>query len=137
MATTFTLDNLRADLESKYGPVVLEGFPGEGGPIRLLPMLRHTAARRDEISALMKRHAEDARAREVAEKADDPEAEVKSTDLNRSVAQIEELLTLVLERKGDIERIKTAFDGDGQALMLLWESYQEATQPGEAEPSGS
>jgi tail assembly protein len=132
MGNTFTLDNLRNDLESKYGPVVLEGFPGEGGPIRLLPMLRLSEQRRAEVSEVMTRHQKEARERKAAEDAGDEEAPV---DLNASVEQISELLVLVLERKTDIHRIEDAFDGDGQALLMLWERYQEATQPGEASDS--
>lgn len=136
MGKSFTLDNLKSVLEEKYGPVVLDGFPGEGGRIRLLPMMRHTEARRDEISAVMKRHAEDAKARKLAEVSPAGD-DVESADLNKSIEQIEELLTLVLERKSDMDRIKEGFGEDGQALLLLWEEYQEATQPGEASPSES
>lgn len=140
MPNTFTLDNLRSTLEAKYGPVVLEDFPGEGGPIRLLPMLRLPKDRRAELSKVMAQHASEGRARDAAQAAGETapeEGDESATDLNQAVDRVEELLTLVLERKSDIDRIKVAFDDDGQALLMLWEKYQAVTQPGDPSPSES
>jgi hypothetical protein len=139
MGAKFTLQNLKDDLDAKYGAVELEGFPGEGGIIRLMPMLRHTEQRRDEITAVMQRHAAEGKARKAAAAPgqEDELEDGEGVDLNKSVHQIEELLTLVLERKSDIDRIKQGFGEDGQALIALWETFQESTQPGEASPSES
>lgn len=127
MGKTFTLDSFRQEVDRKYGPFVLEGVPG-GGDIRFLPMLRHTRERRDEIGAVLDRHTT---------KQGTEEAPAETTDLNKSIADIEELLSLVLENRSDMTRLKTAFGDDGQLFMSLWSEYQEATQPGEAEHSES
>lgn len=128
MGKSFTLDNFKQHLDAKYGPLELLGFPGEGGPIRLLPMLSHGEERRAEISAVMASH------RDKSKTGEDDE---ESSDLNASIRQVEELITLTLERKSDIDRIKQGFGGNGQAMIELWEQYQEATRPGDPSPSDS
>lgn len=122
--SSFSLDDLRQSLQSRFGPVELTGYPGgDGSVIRLLPILRHGADRRKEISEAMNRLG--------ATQSDG------RIDLNATVDSIAELLELVCERREDIHRIREGVNGDGQALLVLWEKYQEATQPGEAKPSRS
>lgn len=142
MGKSFTLQSFKDEVDRKYGPLVLSGFPGEGGDIRLLPMLRHTEERRAELSAAMADLTSTATsAKDVLASVTDPDveapADTSATDLNQSIRKVESLLTLVLERKSDIERIKLGIGDDGQAMLELWTQYQEGTQPGEASDSAS
>src|SRR5690242_18752570 len=142
MGKSFTLQSFKDEVDKKYGPMVLSGFPGEGGDIRLLPLLRHSESRRAEISTALS-SLQDAQksTQAVIAAVNDPGAEVPvdapSVDLNGTIRQVEELVTLVLERKSDIARIKDGIGDDGQAMLELWSQYQEDTKPGEAEPLAS
>lgn len=125
MSKTLGLDDLRSTIETKYGPFILEGFPG-GGPIYLLPILRLTRDRRTEFSVALG----ELNSRPATE--DDGKV-----DLNETIDTIVKLLGLVCEKPKDIDRITKALKDDGQALLEIWSQYQEVTQLGEASPSAS
>lgn len=121
MGNTLTLDALREQIETKYGPFILEGFP-DGGPIHLLPVLRLPRDQREQFSQ---------KASELGGQ------ENQSGDLNSSVDTIVDLLGLVCQEPKDIARIKKAVGDDGQMMLEIWSQYQEVTKLGNASPSES
>jgi hypothetical protein len=129
---TYGLDQLRADVESDYGPFVFD-LPGQP-PAVFLPVMRLSRAARDRVFALMDVVAgDDAEAQETGS--------VDTTRINPMLDALKELLAIT-SRGDSAARLFTALaaqdppmDDDPAVLLRLWSGYQEVTQPGEASDS--
>ncbi|MEU2111517.1 phage tail assembly protein [Streptomyces sp. NPDC019507] len=108
---SFSLDDIRAAAERKYGSTDIE-FGGE--TVRLLNPLRLSKARRDELLALQ----------DQLGKEDSDQAEVLSKAI-RTVAESEKIA----------DKLLTEVGGDLAILAEIFGHYGESTQVGEASAS--
>lgn len=130
---TISLDQLREDVDRKYGDFEVE-LDGEH-KCRLRNALRLNKDERSQLRSLQKRY--DAVSKEEKLPEDDPK--------RRSDSEIEEAFTTVLfeqirllaENKAAANKLLKAVGDDQAILMYLIEQYMETTQPGEANPSQS
>jgi hypothetical protein len=133
MATTYSLDQLRQDVEAKYGPFVVE--LGGGATATLHPILRLPQDRRETF------------ARQYAElrRLQAAEADGDGAGVGDILGQLDEvgellrgLLTTVAATPGDAERLWAALPTDDPTFTLeLFERYAARSMPGEASPSPS
>lgn len=121
MATTYSLDQLREDVERKYGPFIVQ--MGAGKSVTLLPLMRLP---------------EDKRARfgELQRKLGEQQADPTQTDLAVIGETIREILRTVAEKPAGATALLNALPDDAYALQLF-EKYAAASMPGEASDSPS
>jgi len=118
MTKSFTLDDIRAAAEAKYGnfPVTLD----DGVVVKLLNPLQMTKARREAL---------------IAE-----QGRLNSDDENETVDQeqvLESILTIVAENPEAGAKLVAALDGNLALLVTTFENYSRAVQVGEASASVS
>ena len=120
--TNYSLDQLRADIETRYGALVSTSARAPSQPPSA-----HAAA------------AQGAAGRFAAEYAEIQAAQdVNGADLDGVIEPIEELLRIVAKDDGSAERLLSALPPDDPAFLLeLFEQYARTTMPGEASPSQS
>jgi hypothetical protein len=109
--TTYTLDDIRAAAEAKYGST---DITLSDGMVRLLNPLRMKKANRDAL-------------RDVQDKLNGEDADQE--DL------LAEAVTLVAESPAAAKRLLKALDGDLAMLVEVFGRYSEGTQVGEASAS--
>jgi hypothetical protein len=115
--SSYTLDDIRAELDVKYAPVVIDVG---GDELKLRPVLRLPKEDRSVVFRIMKT-------------TEDNEME-SAEDLDAMLATLIELLTVVSE--GHRAALVESLVGDDLALALkLMELYNGSTQPGEASSS--
>ena len=121
MTTTYSLDQLRADIETKYGPFVID--LGDGATATLDPMMRLPKERRAAFS-------------EKYRALQSMQADQENLDLDGLLDPIWDLLRVVARDDGSAARLAAALpDPDPATLLELFEQYAERSQPGEASPS--
>jgi hypothetical protein len=118
MTTRYTLDQLRADVEAKYGPFVLELGPEQ--TVVLQPILRLDHDARAQF---------DDRLRELNALQDD------GADLAAVSDAIAAMLRIAAG--GHADRLFAVLPDEPAFLLELFERYQARTMPGEAQPSPS
>lgn len=114
----FTLDDIRAAAERKYGSFDIEIADGE--VVRLLNPMRMTKEKRAELARLQKRM-------EALSSADEADLE----DVDEEVV-IEEMLTTVCESPAKAKKLIRALGDDLAVKIALFNEYGEQTQAGEA-----
>jgi len=130
MATRYTLDQLREDVEAKYGPFVLE--LGDGKTVTLHPIMRLPQDRRE-------RFAEQYRELQaVQRKSDDGDAGDVLLQLDQVGDHVRGLLATVAATPADADRLMAVLPADDTTMALeLFEQYAGKAMPGEASPSPS
>lgn len=120
---TYSLDQLREDVENKYGDFVVE--IGDGEEVRLRSALRMPKADRDKLRKLFNDY------RDLQEKGDDDSIGLSDDSLNMLHTQLRLLAT---DKKAADKMLKMI--GDDLAMLSgLLDAYTEATQPGEVSAS--
>ncbi|TCC19962.1 phage tail assembly protein [Kribbella sindirgiensis] len=114
MSNSFTLDDIRAAAEAKYGavPITLS----DGSVCKLLNPLRLSKEKRAKLTELSKENKD-------AESVDD------------SQEQLEGTIRIVAERAVLAEQLIEEVGGDLAVLATILEKYNEGAQVGEASPS--
>lgn len=128
----YSLDQLRADIETRYGALVID--LGDGSTAILRPLLRLPKPDRDAFMHLQGQL-----------NADDDVDSAQRVD--RQIEVMREALQVVAEPDGSYQRLVAALLGRGFAadgvqfdpatLITLFEQYVEVAMPGEAQPSES
>lgn len=114
---TFSLDQLKADVESQYKALELE--VGEDDVIELGNILRLPKEARSKVADLLD---------ELSDAADNNDLDVLETNALQ-------ILVLAAGKRGkDLEKL---LDGNVALIIDLVKKWQEATQVGEAESSES
>ena len=112
----FTLDDIRAAAEAKYGSTDIEVG---GRTVRLLNPLRLKKKNRDALMAVQKRlDAEDTDAAELDQEK-----------------LLSDAIGLVAETPAQAKALLDAVDGDLAVLAEIFETYGRGTQAGEASAS--
>lgn len=143
--TNYSLDQLRTDIETKYGALIVDLPDAE--PATFLPALRLTKDQRTRFFDIQK----ELTARSGGPDGPEPDPAAADGDGPRTVSvapdQISDqldvlwrLLDLVAKPDGSADRLRAALDGaglgdDAAALLELWSQYQTVAMPGEASPS--
>ena len=104
MANSFSLDDIRAAADKKYGHTELAG-------VVLLNPIRLSKAKRDELSATQDK--------------------LKAEDVDQ-VAVLEDLLRVVAKDPSAVEGLIIELGGDLGQLMAAFEFYTQETEAGEA-----
>jgi hypothetical protein len=110
---TFSLDNIRAAADAKYGSTDIEF--GEGKTVKLLNPLRLPKAKRDALSDIAKR---------------------LESDTEDQVVVLQDALRSASET-ALVEELIEAIGDDLGVLMEIFTDYMEGTQAGEASASES
>lgn len=118
---TFTLDQLKADVEKNYATLSIE--VGEDDKIDLRNLLRIPSEARDKITDKL----------DELEKLQDDEEISQTEMLSRTTAIASEVLSLAAGKRGD--DLLAVIDGDDALLMEIMSKWTEKTELGEAEPS--
>jgi hypothetical protein len=115
---TYTLDQLREDLDKKYGPLVITGVP-EVGEVKLVQALRLSKDKRARVMAIQKELG-------AAEEADG------DYDEDVMVEKMREIFRLISETPEQAMALLDVLGEDIAKFTLLFETYSEASQLGEA-----
>jgi hypothetical protein len=118
---TYSLDQLREDIERKYAPFSID--LGDGRTVNLRPVLRLPETDRRRFS-------------EVARRVQDAQADGDGADLAELGDSIRGMLRVVADPPEAADALLAALPDDAYAVELLTR-YMEATQPGEVSPSQS
>lgn len=134
----YSLDQLRADIETKYGALVID--LGDGNTATLRPVLRMPKADR---AAFM--HLQGQLNSTEPDQADD--SGDGGGPVEKQVEVMRAALNVVAEPDGSYQRLMDALTGGGYGnghgdvdpatLITLFEQYIEVSMPGEASPSGT
>lgn len=124
MANLFTLDKLREDVSKEFAPVKI-GL-SDGTEVTLRNLLR--LGKKDRETVLEKLKVLES----VGEKKDDDEAKTTIEDLDRLAEAGNDILLLVADHG---RKLVKELDGDFALILRVVETWMEATQPGEAQPS--
>jgi len=114
---SITLDDLRASVEAKYAPYVID--LGDGKQVTLIQALRLPAAKRDRLMEL--------------QKTDDADADAESAEA--SVEKIREMISLAATDGSAVGDLFAAIGDDPAFLFEILKAYGESSQLGEASPS--
>lgn len=115
MSNTYSLDQLRSDLDREFAPLVIK-VDGEDLVVR--NVLRLHEEERNKALSLIGEF-------EKLENTEDAESVTKSFELVREL-----LLVLVKDGKG--KKLIDAIDGDDALTMSVFNKWQKETQVGEA-----
>lgn len=139
--TNYSLDQLRSDIETKYGALVVD-LPG-AEPATFLPAMRLSKEQRRKFFDLSK---------ELTANSDEPDGDrpqdtdapqrvtVAADQIDHQLDVLWRVFDLVAKSDGSAARLRAALDAaglgdDAAALLELWEQYQTVAMPGEASPS--
>lgn len=117
MSNAFTLDDLRAEIEQKYAPLVFRAGDEE---FSLRPILRLSKTAREAVISRLK---------ELDEAGED-------ADEDTTVGAMKYVLEVVTDR-GQGRRLVEVLGDELVLLSTLMEKWMEATQVGEAKDSPS
>lgn len=118
---TFTLDQLKADVEKNYATLSIE--IGDDDKIDLRNLLRIPSEARDKITDKL----------DELEKIQDNEEISQTEMLSRTTDIAREVLSLAAGKRGD--DLLAVIDGDDALLMEIMSKWTEKTELGEAEHS--
>ena len=114
----FSLDDIRAAAEKKYGDLTIPGV--EGGDVRLVNVLRLPKEKRNALKALQSKA--DEKPEEGAESPDEGEV-------------LHESIRIVAASESEAERLLSVVGDDLTMLAVIFEAYTEGTELGEASAS--
>lgn len=118
---TFTLDQLKADVEKNYATLTIE--VGKDDKIDLRNLLRIPSEARSKITDKL----------DELEKIQDNEEISQTEMLSRTTEIASEVLALAAGKRGD--DLLAVIDGDDALLMEIMSKWTEKTELGEAESS--
>ena len=116
MATQVTLADIFAAAEQKYGDYEITDYD-----VKLRPLLRLSAAERDELQALTTA----------------PEEDAEDVEPRKIEDQLREIILLVADNKVGAEKLLEAVGERLDVLTTIQQNWMEKTQAGEAQPSSS
>ena len=122
---TFSLDQIKAAADAKYGSLDIPLSDKQGDVVRLLNPLRMSEAQRAELRVIQDK-LNDISASQEGEDEVSEDAVKEQTDL------IAEMLLAVAENKTAGQKLLDALGGDLAMTMVVFEQYTEGTQAGEA-----
>jgi len=122
---TFSLDQIKAAADAKYGSLDIPLSDKAGDVVRLLNPLRMSEAQRAELRTIQDKLNDISAAAEGDEEPSE-DAVKEQTDL------IAEMLLAVAENKVAGKKLLDALGGDLAMTMVVFEQYTEGTQAGEA-----
>lgn len=125
MTNTFTLEAMRAEMDQKYAPVVLE--LGGDDVVVLQNVLRIKPGARKQALALIKQI-------QSLTESKDEDAEMSEEDIDTINELQEQILCLAADNPG---LLKEAVGGDPMIVMEIFNRWMESTQAGEASSSES
>lgn len=126
---TFSLDDIRAAADAKYGSLDIPLSEKQGDVVRLLNPLRMSEDQRKELQRIQDK------LNEAGDKSDSEEASEDA--IAEQTALINEMLLAVAENKQAGQKLIDALNGDLAMTMVVFEKYTEGTQLGEASASQS
>ena len=132
---TFSLDQIRAAADAKYGSLDIPLSDKDGDVVRLLNPLRMSEQQRAELQVIQNKLNDAADKSE--EEGDGEEAAPAEDAVKEQTALIAELLLCVAENKTAGQKLLDALNGDLAMTMVVFEQYTEGTQLGEASASQS
>lgn len=120
MATTLRLDDIKAEMERKYGPLVIDLGHRQ---VHLLSALRLPDTRRKALAGIQDQLA----------------AAQEANDADQMLPLMRQLVGEVCGDDEQADALLEAVAGDDELAMLatVLKQYQEHSQPGEAESSPS
>jgi hypothetical protein len=138
----YSLDQLRSDIDSRYGALVIDLGDGQE-PVTLLPVLRLDQHKRaafygllDELASARQAEPDDEDEEDPAEGESPDRVSVSLATIDAQLAVIRKALDVIAKDDGSAARLAAALpDSDPATLLTLWERYMEVAQPGEAKPS--
>lgn len=116
MSAAYTLDNIRAAAEAKYGSTDIDI---DGTVVRLLNPLRLPKERRDILTSLQ------------------GELNSEDIDIDAEMDKLRQALVVVAETPAQATLLLDAIGDDLALLAQVFETYGEGTQVGEASASAS
>ncbi|AWY04933.1 tail assembly chaperone [Rhodococcus phage Gollum] len=116
MSNTYSLDQLRADLDKEFAPVVIRV---DGEDLVLRNVLRCGETERNAVLDLL------------AEFEDDGDSTEDAEAVKRSLEVIREVLTVIV-KDGKGKKLVDALDGDAALTMSVFSKWQAEAQVGEA-----
>lgn len=142
---SYGLDQLRADIEAKYGSFVFD-IPDQE-PATFLPVMRLGKAQRAQVLALSDRISgapADAGHPAPPEEpgADGAAVSVDAGRVDDLIDAVREVFRIVAKDDGSATRFfdtlaAAGLDDDAAVLLELWDRYSAVAMPGEASPSES
>ena len=123
---TFSLDQIKAAADAKYGSLDIPLSDKQGDVVRLLNPLRMSEAQRGELRLIQDR------LNEISSSQEDEDAEPTEDAVKEQTDLIAEMLLAVAENKTAGQKLLDALGGDLAMTMIVFEQYTEGTQAGEA-----
>ena len=123
----YTLDQLREDVERKYGDFEIE--ISEGVTLALRSPLRLSSDERHDLDAMFNTYR-----KSRDDESDEDESEIAVVDTTVDMLR-DQIRILARDKKVADRFLGSEFGSDIAFLSVLVEHYNEATQPGEASPS--
>jgi len=125
---TFSLDQIKAAADAKYGSLDIPLSDKQGDVVRLLNPLRMSEAQRSELRAIQDKLNEIS----ASQEGDDEDSEPSEDAVKEQTDLIAEMLLAVAENKTAGQKLLDALGGDLAMTMVVFEQYTEGTQAGEA-----
>ena len=119
MSNAFTLDDIRAATEAKYGSTDID--LGGGDVVRLLNPLRLPKVRRDRMTELQESFT--------------PKDDAPDVTEEQQAETLREILRTVAEGEGPVTRLIDLAGEDLALLMTVFDKYVSGAQVGEASAS--
>lgn len=125
---TFSLDQIKAAADAKYGSLDIPLSDKQGDVVRLLNPLRMSEAQRAELRVIQDKLNEIS----ASQEGEDEDAEPSEDAVKEQTDLIAEMLLAVAENKVAGKKLLDALGGDLAMTMVVFEQYTEGTQAGEA-----
>ena len=126
MSTTFSLDDIKAAADRKYGSTLIDLGDGQE-PVELLNALRLPKGQRKKLNAALKE------LESIRDTSDDEEG--AEDDLTAMSDIVGKVVVTVARNTAQGRRLLDACGDDLGLLMSIFESYNSETELGEASPS--
>ena len=123
MANAYSLDQLRADVERDFQPVVIT--LADGTEVSLRNLLRLPKKDRDTVMKSIR----------ALEDINEAQSDADDEDVADLVDTASDILALVADSNG--KKLIKELDGDITLTMRVLEKWMASTSPGEATPSAS
>lgn len=128
---TFSLDQIRAAADAKYGSLDIPLSDKPGDVVRLLNPLRMSEEQRKELQVIQNK------LNDAADKDSGEDEQASEDAIAAQTELIKEMLLAVAENKQAGQKLLDALNGDLAMTMVVFEQYTEGTQLGEASASQS
>jgi hypothetical protein len=126
MSNTFSLDDLREEVERDFAPVEIE--LSDGSTVTLRNLLRLPRKDRDAVMRLI------TEMQDLNDAAQDDKGEAEASDVDELVDTASQILSLVADNG---KKLIKELDGDLTLTMRVLERWMESTSAGKPQPSAS